>query len=182
MTPPTRRSHSRIGATSVNVKIYQGGQTGVDRGAFYGALAAGWPVGGVAPRDGCDELGIIPPEVMQHMRLCSIEGMRARTEVNIENSRAVLCVVPDRTDPYATPGTALTLKYARRRAVPSLVAEAEDVDRVATWLLDRQRATTLDGKFRLMVAGPRASMWPEGQALTTSMIVRLAVIVRGWAT
>jgi hypothetical protein len=157
----------------MNLVIVHGGQTGVDRGAHEGAIDNGWSVAGVMPKDGCDERGPIPADVYRCLSRCTIDGLAVRTEVNLDDAHAVLVVVPDSQDPYATPGTRLTLVGARKRRLPRLVAEPSvPIDLLAKWVRDagRDRLT-----FKLMVAGPRESRWASGRVETAALLRRLAL-------
>jgi hypothetical protein len=168
--------------------ILHGGQTGVDRGAWLAAqlLAKQGPhahiikAGGIAPKDLTDEKGIIPANVREHMRACDSKGYSARTRENVLTASALLLVVPDLGNPARTPGTKLTLELAREvRGLPTLVvggaenpAQASGVrfwlDHLPPWNVTSRRSAG----FFLMVAGPRASLWPEGEAVTCSLLVQ----------
>jgi len=158
----------------VNIAIIHGGQTGVDRGAHRVAIEYGWKVGGCMPKSGRDELGDIPADVAAYLRRCVTGGMRDRTEVNIDLAEALLVIVPDKQDPYATPGTALTLKLARDRKLPRLVVEPADPPiETVRWLgLLRQRLGN-GHATRIMVAGPRASRWLDGEREAAGFLRRM---------
>ena len=152
--------------------IVHGGQTGVDRGAHDGALDNGWSIAGFMPQNGRDEIGPIPFEVYSQLQRCLIPGNAARTELNIEKAHAVLVVVPDKDDPYATPGTRLTLLEARRKGVPRFVTQPDDAIGMLVSFVAQHELRT-GGELRLMVAGPRASRWSSGQIETAGLLRRL---------
>jgi hypothetical protein len=152
--------------------IVHGGQTGVDRGAHDGATDNHWSVAGFMPQNGQDELGPIPFEVYTQLKRCLIPGNAARTELNIEKAHAVLVVVPDKDDPYATPGTRLTLMEARRKGVPRLVVQPDDPIEPLVSFVEHQEQRA-GNELRLMVAGPRASRWSSGQIETAGVLRRL---------
>jgi hypothetical protein len=100
-------------------RIISGGQTGVDRGALYGALdavAAGAPVtvGGWAPGGWLAEDGTIPADLRVHMRQAPSSDYVERSRANV--AEADLTLVLYRRD-YAT-GTAKTIKLAAMARKP----------------------------------------------------------------
>jgi hypothetical protein len=167
--------------TTVNWIIH-GGQTGVDRGAWAAAQALGLKglvikAGGIMPKDFTDEKGIIPESVRSHMRPCEYPSLGMRTKENVLLASALLVVVPDRLNPERTPGTALTLKYAASRpGLQVMVASRGDHDAVAHWLLHLPPSVAKQSSartgFYLMVAGPRESKWPDGELITTDLLIR----------
>lgn len=169
----------------MGIVILHGGQTGVDRGAHVGAVDNGWSVRGVMPKNGRDELGLIPASVSQHLERCIDSGFPARTRANVKICQLVLISVPDRDDPRATRGTSLTLDIATELARPRLVIQPtipDDVEKAAEWIAaQRSRlfgsATASGRELRLMVAGPRASRWSSGQAETAGFLRRLKLFL-----
>jgi hypothetical protein len=157
--------------------ILQGGQTGVDRGAWCAGKALYIKCGGIMPKDCTDEKGIIPAGVREHMRACEFPGKIARTKENILLASALLVVVEDRLNPERTPGTKATLDFARTRpGLQVMVASKGDSDAVASWLAhlppsSRQQSMSRSGGFFLTVAGPRASLWPDGEQVTLDLLV-----------
>lgn len=178
------------------IKILQGGQTGVDRGAWRAAIDNGWAVGGWMPSNCRDELGQIPQEVTQHMMPLHMGGLSARTQANVTEAAALLIVVPDAQDPKATPGTKLTLELAAARGLPRLIADpSTPAIEVARWIrgllrggiqlvLDQRHdlgfraRPQLDGALLLMVAGPRESKWPGAQVETAGLLRRVELELR----
>lgn len=161
--------------------IIHGGQTGVDRGAWKGARDARCPVSGVMPKDGADEFGAIPREVAVSMTRCPTPGLRARTLANIGFVDALLVVVEDAQDPYATPGTRMTLEEARyrKKELPRRVVDRTFMyEEVATWVseLIRERAAPT-AAFSLMVAGPRQSKWRAGEDVAAAFVRAIARVV-----
>lgn len=163
----------------MSLVIVHGGQTGVDRGAHRGALAGALMVAGYMPNDARDEQGMIPFDVAEYLIRCPSSGLVARTHANITLSHAVLAVVADACEkrrPHLSPGTARTLREAKYRNLPHLVVDpSTPIDAVRAWIdeiyaarIDRDQMTT-----RLMVAGPRATRWPEGEAEAQRVIAAL---------
>lgn len=151
--------------------IIHGGQTGVDRGAHEAALDLGLKICGSIPADCRDEEGIIPSAVRDHLRPLEFGDKAARTRANIIDADAVLVVVKDRLRPDVTPGTKMTLEYARTRGKPVLITDGYPGDEaiVSGWLARCWPAAPR----KLMVAGPRATLWADGRATTRGFIYRL---------
>jgi hypothetical protein len=164
----------------MNIRLLHGGQTGVDRGAHEAALENGWEIAGYMPKDGRDELGPIPPDVAKFLHRCTVEGKAARTHVNIDIAHVVLVVVRDKQDPYATPGTRLTLQKAAALGRPRMVVDpSEDAGYVARWLWLMSSKAQRD-PLRVMVAGPRESRWTDGAVWTRELLRRLhQVLIEG---
>lgn len=178
--------------TTRQLVVIHGGQTGVDRGAHKGALDAGFHVTGYMPSHGRDEDGPIPGAVACHLRRCAQPGFAARTRANLAITDSLLVVVENRADPYATPGTKLTLEEGRRLGLPRLIADEElPVAEVARWLWSiglesgRHRAVSSSSPrptlamppcHRLMIAGPRASLWPRGELVAAAIVRAIATV------
>lgn len=158
--------------------IIQGGQTGVDRGAWAAGKALGIKTGGIMPKDFTDELGLIPAGVRENMRPCDLAGKLARTKQNILVASALVVVAKSRTSPDVTPGTRATLEYAASRpGLQVFVGGEGDGDALAAWLAHlppsvRKQSSSRSGDFFLMVAGPRASKWPEGEGVTLDLLTK----------
>lgn len=152
--------------------IVHGGQTGVDRGAHFGAVDAGLRLSGYCPRNERDENGPIPDDVAVHLRPSS-GGLRERTLDNIASADAVLVVVEDAARaPYATPGTAGTIITARKRGLATLVVDASwSYAVIGEWVVANAKLGA--DRHRLMVAGPRASLWAAGEAVARGIVSRL---------
>lgn len=162
----------------------------MDRGAHEAALASGWHVAGYMPRDGRDELGMIPQAVAQFLVLHDKPGLAARTAANVQTAAAALIVVRDAADPRATPGTAKTLDLAAVRRLPRMVVDpTTDPEKGARWIWNALLARgTLPlpleappdnprGSIppRLLVAGPRESKWQGARLETAHLLRRIAL-------
>lgn len=92
--------------------IISGGQTGVDRAALDFALAHGIRHGGWCPRWRLADDGQIPERynLIEH----DSEGYSGRTLANVQDADATLLVSRGKL----TPGTKLTLKFARELGKP----------------------------------------------------------------
>lgn len=168
------------------IRILHSGQTGVDRGAHLGALDAGLVVGGYMPKDARDEDGLIPPDVARFLSRCTIKGYAARAEVNVEVAHAVLVVVANKTRTDLSPETSLTIAAARGRHRPLFIADTiADLPDLMTWLrrvttsrTNDLQLSTPDGRLNLMVGGPRASRWANGEATARALVNMVGQIKR----
>ena len=169
------------------ITVVHGGQTGVDRGAHEAALDSGWPLTGFMPRDGRDEFGKIPDAVARFLTPHTKTGYGARTEANVQTANAALIVVNDAADPRATPGTAKTIALAADRRLRRMIVDPSwDPAVIARWiwcdLLMMTKTLPLPllglqsdpAPTRLLVAGPRESLWQGAQAETAGLLRRVA--------
>lgn len=165
-----------------SIVILHGGQTGVDRGAHWGALDTGLPIAGWMPKAECDETGPIPEHVKLYLTRCTVgardSGYAARTGANVERSNAVLLVVQDHRRIGATRGTALTHSIANddRFGRPWLAIDPDTpIATVTTWVKQRLQELSDQGEFelRLLVAGPRASSWAAGERVARTFVAAI---------
>ncbi len=131
-------------------KIISGGQTGVDRAALDIAQEMGIPSGGWCPKGRRAEDGRIPDRYPLE-EASSVEYPQ-RTQMNIEDSDGtlILCWGPP------AGGTLLTLRLARKRGKPYLLADLAEGDgpiKAREWIKS-------NGIRLLNVAGPRESESP----------------------
>ncbi|MEQ9691994.1 MAG: putative molybdenum carrier protein [Bauldia litoralis] len=149
--------------------VVSGGQTGVDRAALKAAVALALSHGGWVPRDGWAEDRPQPPGIcadFPELRPTPSAGPVERTEWNVRDSdRTLILVGPGGL--VASPGTAATLRFARRLGRPALVVPVDAADpatRIAAWL---PGATSGLGRA---VAGPRESEAPGIQAAAEALL------------
>lgn len=151
--------------------IVHSGQSGVERGAYRAAVAMGLPVAGYMPATGRDEFGTLPLIVREHLVTCGSLGARRAVLANIALASAALVIVPDVTQPHRYTGIPTALKAVRAAAIPlKLVDPRTVVDDIIQWA----RTLPADG-IRLMVHGPRATRWHEGEALGWKLVATLAM-------
>jgi hypothetical protein len=132
------------------LRIVSGGQTGVDRAALDVAMALGLPVGGWCPAGRWAEDG--PIAVRYPLRETPSPDTRERTQWNVCDADGTLLITADEP----SPGTALTLAFARRVGRPVYlwtVTAPPDPDAFRRWL-------KLSDVEALNVAGPRESESP----------------------
>lgn len=149
--------------------VVSGGQTGVDRAALKAAVALGLSHGGWVPRDGWAEDRPQPPGIcadFPELRPTPSAGPVERTEWNVRDSdRTLILVGPGGL--VASPGTAATLRFARRLGRPALVVPVDAADtatRIAAWLPGATSGLVLN------VAGPRESEAPGIQAAAEALL------------
>lgn len=169
------------------ITVVHGGQTGVDRGAHEAALDNGWLITGYMPRDGRDELGRIPPDVVRFLTPHDKTSYAARTEANVRSASAALIVVRDADDPRITPGTAKTIELCMDRKLRRMIVEpTTDAAQIARWIWnDLLTIGSLALPFEthaldpipthLLVAGPRESKWNGARVETASLLHRVAL-------
>ena len=141
------------------LKIISGGQTGVDRGALDAALDLGVECGGWCPAGRMAEDGIIP----ERYPVIELEdgGYAERTARNVVDSDGTLIISND--EPMG--GTRETIERCIEKRKPYLIincremSTAEAKGKTLKFLQNRHIRC-------LNVAGPRASQWAEGHALT----------------
>lgn len=174
----------------MTLEILQGGQTGVDRGAALAALDLGVPIGGYMPADGCDEDGPIPDAIAMHMRRHDRTNPAARTRANVALADAVLVIVADRRRAGATRGTALTIGLCEARCrrdgrghFSLLVVDPPWHEAgIIAWgrlLLKGWREDGPRRALRLLVAGPRASLWADGEQEARRFVGAICEVARG---
>jgi hypothetical protein len=177
-----------------SLTVVHGGQTGVDRGAHEAAIDNGWPITGFMPSNKRDELGQIPDAVARFLTPHAKTGYGARTEANVQSASAALIVVHDADDPRATPGTAKTIGLAADRRLLRMIVDPKwDPAVIARWIwrdllmMTKTLALPLLGtppvpaSTRLLVAGPRESLWRGAQLETAGLLRRVAQALAGIA-
>jgi len=140
-------------------RIVSGGQTGVDRGALDAALDLAVECGGWCPAGRLAEDGTIPERypVIELMD----GGYAERTAQNVADSDGTLII----SNGKPIGGTGETIERCVEKDKPYLIIDyremstAEAKEKALKFLQSRHIR-------RLNVAGPRASQWPEGHALT----------------
>lgn len=157
-------------------RIVSGGQTGVDRGALDGALAAGVGIGGWIPKGRKAEDGVVPASYAG-MREAPIAGYVWRTERNTIDSDATLVLWPG--DPRRlSGGSKRTVEFAERNGKPVRVFPLRPdffaLGGAAFWIHE-------NGFKTLNVAGPRESKRPGCQALAAAYVAALAEKLRDFA-
>lgn len=171
----------------MKLHIIQGGQRGVDRGAWRGAREGGLLMpgrGGWGPHDMRDELGPIPAEVAADLTPCPRYGYAERTRANVFDCDAVLLIVQDFQRPFVTRGTALTNRVAEQLGRQAIVTDEARMDGalvVIRAIVRRSPIVIHTGNPRpvcLMVAGPRGSLWPEGEEVARRAVLRIADAIR----
>jgi hypothetical protein len=148
--------------------LVNAGRTGVERGAFQGAAAAGIPVTGFMREAARDELGEVPPELAQHLTPCPGRSKRIPVRRAIEAANAVLVVVPDPEDLSQFPVVQYVLKQARRSGSALRVLSPGDLtDDMLAWITEAGN---------VYVTGPRETRWPAGVSIARRLIRALGPV------
>jgi hypothetical protein len=143
--------------------IVNAGRTGVERGVYQGAVAAGLPVTGVCRRAHRDELGHIPSELAQLLTPCEDRGLRAAVDRCLAMSNAMLLVVPDRRDLSRFPHLVWVLKRARAAGLPVRIHdEATSLPDTIAWAFGEDRA--------VYITGPRWTRWSAGEPIARRLL------------
>ncbi|MCU0718903.1 MAG: putative molybdenum carrier protein [Pirellula sp.] len=155
------RKQSASSGQADRLRIFSGGQTGVDRAALDIAIELGIPHGGWCPRGRISEDGVIP----SRYQLVEMESelYADRTRQNIIDSEGTLILYHDRLQG----GTLLTSRYAEQQNKPchkvrlTRTLQTSDckslgvkIKAARKWLYENKICT-------LNVAGPRESKEPE---------------------
>ena len=150
------------------LKVISGGQTGVDRGALDAALDLGVECGGWCPAGRLAEDGIIP----ERYPVIEMEdgGYAERTTQNVVDSDGTLII--SNGEPMG--GTRETIERCIENDKRYLIIDYREM---STAEAKKKALKFLQNRHIrcLNVAGPRASQWSEGHALTyqiTSAILR----------
>lgn len=151
----------------VNLTIISGGQAGVDRAALDVALERGLRCGGWVPKGRLAEDGPVPDRYP--LEELPSADYPTRTRYNVARADAVLVLTTCAAD--AGGGTGLTVREARRRGTPCLVAEMTPTmtEVVRGWLAPMIG----DRLLVLMVAGPRESKRPGIGATAAAFLRRV---------
>ena len=156
-----------------SVTILHSGQTGVERGAHIGAIASGLPVRGFMRPERRDELGHLPAEVANVLEPCADGGQRAAVIATLALATAVVLVVPDIRSAIRKRTATWVLRNARKKAVPYWLCDsATSVTDVATWYAQLTPAE----QHRILVTGPRATRWRDGEGVARRLVKALALL------
>ena len=155
------------------IVVLQSGQTGVERGAHRGALAAGLFIAGFMPLDRRDELGQIPQDVARYLTPCFDRGPRPSVRANVALASAALIVVPDANQPEKFTAMLALLQAVRAARLPSLVCdERSNLDTVVQWT---RTVPETSGSTRILVTGPRETRWERGEAVARRIVSAIAM-------
>jgi hypothetical protein len=153
--------------------IVNSGQTGVERGAHRAAVAAGLLVEGFMSLDKRDELGPVPADIAQSLTSYSERGPRRAMRASVGLSSAVVLVVPDAAMPEKFTAMNAVLQAIRSAHLPSLICDGNtNLDDVGRWT--RYLATS--GSTHIMVTGPRATRWPDGEVVARRLVSVMAMM------
>lgn len=148
--------------------IIHSGQTGVERGAHRAAMAAGISIAGFMPLDKRDELGPVPPDVADLLTPCFDRGPRPAVRANVTLASGALLVVPDAARAEKFTAMAAVLQAVRSARAPLLTCDPQtNLDDVVWWV---KQLPETSGSTRVLVTGPRATRWPEGENVAKRIV------------
>lgn len=169
----------------MSLELWTGAQSGVDLGAALTALSMDTAIAGFMPADGHNEDGPIPDAVAMHLTRHDRTNPAARTRANVDHADAALVIVEDRRRAGATRGTALTIRLCEAKGWGDslvIVDPASHTVSVASWVsarLGRWHACGNTRPLRLLVAGPRRSLWPDGEREAARFVRAVIEAARG---
>lgn len=157
------------------IVILHTGQTGVERGAHRAAVAHGLRIGGFCTSDSRDELGVIPSDVLASLTPCAERGPRQAIRANILAASAVMIVVPRMLDARTVTGIAEAQTLVRSCGLPMIVCDPlTSEDDVVAFM----RGCGVSAK--VVVIGPRATRWKEGEGVARRLIASVALARARW--
>ena len=152
--------------------VLHSGQTGVERGAHRAAIAAGLHVAGFCSSELRDEMGLIPADVLAKLQPCSERGPRQAIKANLMEASAAMIVVPRLLDVRSVAGIAEAQTLIRARRLPMIVCDPLTIgDEVIAWA---KGVLAVHGRARIMITGPRATRWQEGEVVARRLVTALA--------
>ena len=136
-------------------------------------MTLGLAVSGFMPLDKRDELGLVPPDVAALLTPCFDRGPRPAVRANVALASGVLIVVPDarRADKFTAMGP--ILQAVRSAGLPFMsVDPITHLDQVTTWFSTLEETS---GSTRVLVTGPRATRWLDGEGVARRVITSIAI-------
>ena len=150
------------------IAVLHSGQTGVERGAHRGALAAGLFIAGFMPLDRRDELGPIPQDIARFLTPCFDRGPRPAVRANVALASGALVVVPDATQPEKFTAMLALLQAVRAAKLPSFICDAgTNLETIVQWA---RSVPETSGSKRLLVTGPRGTRWDRAEAIARRIV------------
>jgi CheY-like chemotaxis protein len=149
------------------------GQSGVERGADRAARAVGIAVSGVCTFEQRDELGALPAEILADLTPASRRGARTALRDTLDTASVLVIAVPDASSANETVGMEALRRAARAAGVPHWVVDPiSDYDELGTRL---RRMEPLSDPLRVMITGPRATRWRDGERIGWRTIAQLSL-------
>jgi hypothetical protein len=147
----------------ISLRVYSGGQTGVDRAALDVAIESDLEHGGWCPQGRRAEDGSIP--LHYHLRETPEQSYSCRTRRNVEDSDGTLIIYRDKLEG----GTELTAQLANELRKPVMIVDLAHPVNEGTfkdWLKQHRIGI-------LNIAGPRESKQPGIYQQSVDLLRRL---------
>lgn len=151
----------------MQLEIVSGGQTGVDRAALDTAIRYDLPCGGWCPPGRLAEDG--PLSTHYPVTELSSGGYPQRTKRNVKDAEATLIIHGGKVGR----GTGLTINTAKQLSRPLLVINLHNCDANSDFSTQQKQLRDFIHHNQvgvLNVAGPRASGWTDGYALSRKLL------------
>ena len=153
--------------------VIHSGQTGVERGAHRAAETVGLGATGFSTLDERDELGPLPHAIARALTPCHERGSRAAVRANLQIASGLVVVIPNRNTPDRFTAMRNLIGSARSHGVPYAVVDpTSDLDEVRHFV---EGLTPSSGTVRVMVTGPRATRWAQGERIAWQVVARMAI-------
>ena len=148
--------------------IIHSGQTGVERGAHRAAITLGVSIAGFMPLDKRDELGPVPHDVAEYLTACFDRGPRPAVRANVALASGALVVVPDAQTADKFTAIGAVIQAIRSAGIPYMACDPlTNLENVTRWVL---KLPETSGSTRVLVTGPRATRWPQGETLARRIV------------
>ena len=155
------------------LSILHTGQTGVERGADRAARSEAINIAGYSTFEQRDEIGALPAEIAAGLNNCMQKGTRSALKATLELSSALVVAVPDAKTANEVTGIEALRRAARLSDVPQWVVDPKtDLDLVIAQLHALHDPSRL---LKVMVTGPRATRWVEGERFGGIIVARLSL-------
>ena len=155
------------------IVVLHTGQSGVERGADRAARAVEIAVRGVCTFEQRDELGMLPAEILADLTPAARRGARTALRETLDRANVLVIAVPDAARANENAGIEALRRAARAAGVPHWVVDPiSDYGELGTRL---RRMELLSDPLHVMITGPRATRWKDGERIGWRTIAQLSL-------